>query len=1346
MEMKRRLIAVVLTLCILLSTFPRAYAARSTAEIVEAAIQILTTNEGSYGSVNANDSGALSIGKLQWNATRALNLLKTIVNKNPSQARNILGDALYNEILTSVSWSGRPVNATEKNAISKLLTTSEGKTAQDELATKDVTSYVNHGKNLGIIDDAALVYFADVENQCGGGGSARIASRAATYAGAYADITLEDFHNAALADSVAGGNGHVPRRNRTYAYCQGLGWKNNCTVTFDANGGSCDTGSKTVTPGSAIGDLPTPTRDGYDFAGWFRSANESGGYSISEDVTIDGNVTLYAHWASRVYKGKKITFETQTEEFTAKAQWEVAGFNTFRSDNQLIVYNCADDIVATNYYGEEVAVDANGCVTAKRSYGDNNTLKVPSGGFVLSGHHVEGYSASSFVNDINIGDHVGYTTENGTTYAYVYADRNSYTANHKYISNNDMYGGLPVPTKEGYLFAGWFDKSSGGEEIMWDTGIALSWLSWNYFNPKLYARWVSKDTLEPDAVLVDEENNRYYERYDTPMTWMDAKRFCEYLGGHLVTITSEREQDLIAENLLANAKRGQYSIGITDVTNEGVWEWVTGEPFTYSNWDQHATEPNGGTIENFASMIGKESESNYVVGEWLDLANFDNNKFHASSNTGFICEYESFCDHNYTSTRVDATCVDYGYTIYTCSECGDTYTVYDGDYTEWSTTKPVGFDEDLIESKTQYRYADKETKTSYEPSLSGWTQVGSSWEQNGSGSVTYVKSWPSGFVTSHSLYGTYNKSPKSASETTTDKTTINSDNVTGYLYYHWCRGDYQNGPDNRKSKPTKQEDCDTFCAFYSTTAPGSLTPAPDNDGSYRYDYPNCCRDSYWYYYTPVNTQNYTTYRNLFSYERWGTWSDWSDTVYSASSNRKVETRTLYRAVEVELGDHDYQNGYCTACGAVDPDFEPVILGVADVSAAPGETVTIPVTISDNTGFAGFTLYIDYNESVMTLTNISKGSLLNTSESGAFTKNVSGKTINWVDSANIMGDGELMKLTFTIDGDAIPGSYDVGLSLKDGNSSNFVDENSRAIHVEFESGSVSVQEPAPVVVLEKIEVATKPTKTVYQIGESLDTTGLTLKATYSDGTTKKISSGFTVSGFDSATAGTKTVTVRYEGKTTTFTVTVEQKEVDPNGPKIIVASKTVSCGGTVTLDVDITNNPGFSVLNVAFLYNEEYLTLTKIENLLTSMTMTQDSTVVWDATDNHTGDGTICRLTFEVSEGAPEGDYEIQVLFISASNDDFEEVIMTGVSGTLKVSAVVYGDVNGDGKIASVDLAMLRKYIASVDPITGESGVAIKPGADCNGDGKVNSIDLAMLRKYLASIDPITGESTVKMGP
>ncbi|MBQ3503987.1 MAG: Ig-like domain-containing protein, partial [Oscillospiraceae bacterium] len=119
----------------------------------------------------------------------------------------------------------------------------------------------------------------------------------------------------------------------------------------------------------------------------------------------------------------------------------------------------------------------------------------------------------------------------------------------------------------------------------------------------------------------------------------------------------------------------------------------------------------------------------------------------------------------------------------------------------------------------------------------------------------------------------------------------------------------------------------------------------------------------------------------------------------------------------------------------------------------------------------------------------------------------------------------------------------------------------------------------------IEVAVKPAKTVYEIGESLDTTGLALKATYSDGSVKTITSGFTTNGFDSSTAGEKTVTVTYGGKSASFTVTVEEKEeADPNAPRIVVEGKTVSRGSTVTLEVEIANNPGFSYMKLAAEYD------------------------------------------------------------------------------------------------------------------------------------------------------------------
>ena len=71
----------------------------------------------------------------------------------------------------------------------------------------------------------------------------------------------------------------------------------------------------------------------------------------------------------------------------------------------------------------------------------------------------------------------------------------------------------------------------------------------------------------------------------------------------------------------------------------------------------------------------------------------------------------------------------------------------------------------------------------------------------------------------------------------------------------------------------------------------------------------------------------------------------------------------------------------------------------------------------------------------------------------------------------------------------------------------------------------------------VSVKTLPAKSIYLTNENLDTTGLVLTAIYSDSTTKEITEGYTVSGFDSSTTGKKTVTVTYEGCTTSFNVFV-----------------------------------------------------------------------------------------------------------------------------------------------------------------------------------------------------------------
>ncbi len=198
--------------------------------------------------------------------------------------------------------------------------------------------------------------------------------------------------------------------------------------------------------------------------------------------------------------------------------------------------------------------------------------------------------------------------------------------------------------------------------------------------------------------------------------------------------------------------------------------------------------------------------------------------------------------------------------------------------------------------------------------------------------------------------------------------------------------------------------------------------------------------------------------------------------------------------------------------------------------------------------------------------------------------------------------------------------------------------------------------------------------------------------------------------------------------------------------LTLESITAYTDSLFTVDLTIDKNFGFSALNLGFDYNVEQFELVSIENKIDSMNMMVEKSVVWDGTENHTQNGSIATLTFKVKEGLPVGEYDIGVKFFDASNSDFERVEMSTVSAKINVNQLIFGDVSGDGTVDTVDLAMIRKYLADRDPVTGECDVDIKPGADANSDGTIDTIDLAMIRKYLANKDIVTGESSVVLGP
>jgi uncharacterized repeat protein (TIGR02543 family) len=73
---------------------------------------------------------------------------------------------------------------------------------------------------------------------------------------------------------------------------EGMEW---FTVTFDAQGGSVSPSSETVRPGRAVTNLPTPTRSGYTFAGWYTESN-GGGSLFTNSTTVFQDTEVYANW------------------------------------------------------------------------------------------------------------------------------------------------------------------------------------------------------------------------------------------------------------------------------------------------------------------------------------------------------------------------------------------------------------------------------------------------------------------------------------------------------------------------------------------------------------------------------------------------------------------------------------------------------------------------------------------------------------------------------------------------------------------------------------------------------------------------------------------------------------------------------------------------------------------------------------------------------------------------------------------------------------------------------------------------------------------------------------------
>jgi hypothetical protein len=134
-------------------------------------------------------------------------------------------------------------------------------------------------------------------------------------------------------------------------------------------------------------------------------------------------------------------------------------------------------------------------------------------------------------------------------------------------------------------------------------------------------------SIKPDKTV--NELGHTYEIYTTKMSWKDAYRFCEKKGGHLVTVDSQDEEEIVYEIQKMYSPYDKMWLGATDEYSEGTWKWITGESINYKNWADG--EPNDDNDEDYMMMY----KSN---GKWNDVADSAKSGLYTYS---FICEYDS---------------------------------------------------------------------------------------------------------------------------------------------------------------------------------------------------------------------------------------------------------------------------------------------------------------------------------------------------------------------------------------------------------------------------------------------------------------------------------------------------------------------------------------------------------------------------------------------------------------------------------------------------------------------------------------------------------------------------------
>ncbi len=316
---------------------------------------------------------------------------------------------------------------------------------------------------------------------------------------------------------------------------------NTYTVTYNKDGGTIvnENKYKSYTYGTGL-TLPTPTKTGYTFAGWYTSAGFSGSKQTSISGTVTGNKTYYAKWNPATYK---ITYILDGGTVTGNP----AGY-TIESSAITLKNPTKKGYTFTGWSGTDLTGSNNMTVTiAAGSTGERTyTAHWAVGGYTVT-LHTNGGSGGTELPSYNYGT------------------------------------GAVLPTnwtKTGYTFAGWYDNEGcSGAAVTnitaTDTGNKEYWAKWTdniapvigslqySYQPGSFWHWlIGKDSLIITVPVTEEGSGADEITYIvTPEGGTAGTKTSAVVNGEAkVTVSADFKGTIV---ISCTDKDGNTSAGVT---------------------------------------------------------------------------------------------------------------------------------------------------------------------------------------------------------------------------------------------------------------------------------------------------------------------------------------------------------------------------------------------------------------------------------------------------------------------------------------------------------------------------------------------------------------------------------------------------------------------------------------------------------------------------------------------------------------------------------------------------------------------------------------------------------------